>query len=405
MNIGIIKETKNPKDNRVALTPKQIQLLQRRFPQVRFIVQPSEVRVFSNKDYEDVEVTVSNDLRECDVLFGIKEANINTLLPCKHYFFFGHIAKMQSYNRPLIRKMMELNITFTDYEYLVDDNNIRLCAFGWWAGVVGVYNTLRAYGIRYKMFELPKPDKTLTLEYMISEARKHNYLSLKIIITGNGRVSQGAQYFLDSMGIKKVSLCRFLDSNEDDGNPCYIVLRLSELVYPIGNGKIFDRKDFKMNPTQYKSSFLPYARVADVFISCHFWQPDNPVYLSKSDWKDKSIKIKVIGDVTCDIEGSIESTIRSSTHDEPFYDYNPDTEQEEPAFSSDKNITVMAVDTLPNALAKDTSNYFGEALIKYVFEDILSKNTDKTALIQRATILENGKLTDKYSYLSDYALK
>lgn len=403
MKIGIIKETKIREDNRVALTPAQIRLLKKHFPQVQFAMQASTIRAIKDEEYKNAGIDVLDNLTDCDILLGIKEADIYSLIPNKHYFFFGHIAKQQPYNKPLIKKMMELNITFTDYEYLVDDNNIRLCAFGWWAGIVGVYNTLKAYGIRFNIFELPKPDKTFTLEYMLKEAIKHNYLSLKIVITGNGRVSQGAQYFLDSIGIRKETSFDFLNQNREEGVPTYTVLGLPELVRPIDKTQTYYRHDFKENPSLYESTFMQYARIADVFIPCHFWKPGDPIYLSKSDLKDKSVKIKIIGDVTCDIGGSVESTLRSTTHDEPFYDYNPKTEQEESAFSSEQNITIMAIDTLSNALAIDTSNYFGEALMKYILEDILKNNNDKTRIIQRATILENGKLTKQFQYLENYA--
>ena len=403
MKIGIIKETKIPEDNRVALTPKQIQILKECNPHVDFIVQPSELRAIGDDEYREAGINVSDDLKACDILFGIKEADVNTLIPNKHYFFFGHIAKMQPYNRPLIKKMIDLNITFTDYEYLVDNNNFRLCAFGWWAGVVGAYNTLRAYGIRSDAFELPKPNKKFTLDYLLSEVRKHQYDTLKIVVTGNGRVSQGAQFVLDNIGIKKIEAQEFLNLEDEEKMPVYTVLGLSDLVTHKEEEAFFDRTDFKLNPTLYKSCFLPYAYIANVFIPCHFWQPDHPIYLSKDDLKDKNLNLKIIGDVTCDIDGSVASTIKPSTHDNPFYDYNPKTGQEESSFSSENNITIMAVDTLPNALAIDTSNYFGESLMKYIFEDLLTKNIEQNAVIARATILKKGKLTDKYSYLHDYA--
>ena len=403
MKIGIIKETKIPEDNRVALTPKQVQLLEKQFPQVQLVVQSSEIRAIGDEEYKNAGIDVSEDLTDCDVLFGIKEADIYSLLPDKHYFFFGHIAKEQPYNQPLIKKMMDLNITFTDYEYLVDENNVRLCAFGWWAGVVGVYNTLRAYGLRFNSFELPKPDKTFTLEFLLSEARKHNYCPLKIIVTGNGRVSQGAQYVLDNIGIRKEAPANFLNPDVEESPSSYTVLGLPELVRPINKESSFNRQEFREDPSLYESNFMQYAKVANVFIPCHFWQPGNPVYLSKTDLKNKSMNIKIIGDVTCDIEGSIESTLRPATHDDPFYDYNPDTEQEEIAFSSDRNITVMAVDTLPNALAIDTSEYFGQTLIESVFPDVLGMDSLNSKVIERATILKKGQLTEKFEYLYNYA--
>ena len=147
MRIALIKETKIPVDNRVALSPRQVAELNKRFPGHKIVVQASDVRVFSDDEYRAEGVPVVSRVDDCDILFGIKEAKIESLIPNKRYFFFGHIAKMQEYNRPLLQAFIQKHITFCDYEYLVDDNNIRVCAFGWWAGVVGVYYTLRGYGL------------------------------------------------------------------------------------------------------------------------------------------------------------------------------------------------------------------------------------------------------------------
>ena len=402
IKVGILKETKHPIDNRVALAPEQIVSLQEKFPQAKFYVQKSDIRAYSDNDYSAAGVLVVDNVNDCDVLFGIKEADIQTLLPNKHYVFFGHIAKEQPYNQPLIRKMVELGITFSDYEYFVDDNNQRLCAFGWWAGVVGTYNSLRAYGFKYKLFELPKPDLKFTLEKLLANVKEIAHLcKCKVVLTGAGRVSQGAQYVLKHINACQVAPSEFLELTNVN-ELTYVVLDLDYLVEHIDPSLPFDVKDFIANGQNYKSSFAKYAYVADVLISCHYWSPGYPVYLDNEMLKDPNLNIKVIGDITCDIQGSIMSTLRASTHDEPFYDFCTETLSEKTAFSNLKNITVMAVDTCPNALALDTSRYFGEALSEHVFPLILSGQTEDP-IIARATILKDGQLTDRYIYLKEYA--
>ena len=401
--IGLIKETKNPVDNRVALTPQEIINLQQKYSNALFYVQSSNIRVYSDEEYRKLGIPVVDSLDDCDYLFGIKEADLSTLIPNKHYFFFGHIAKEQPYNRPLIKKMMELGITFSDYEYLVDDNNHRLCAFGWWAGIVGTYNTLRAYGIRYGKFELPKPDFHFTLDKLLDNLKKvADKCSCRIILTGNGRVSNGSQYVLEEIGAKRLSPEEFLNGDFSDNGIIYTVLDAEQLVKPKDCNKIFSFQDFISNGDDYISDFAKYSYKADVLISCHFWSPDHPVYLDNDLLQDTKMSIKIIGDITCDIKGSILSTIRSSTHDEPFYDFDPESLSEKKPFSSDRHITVMAVDTCPNALALDTSRYFGETLSEYVFPLILEGRLEDPVL-QRATILNNGKLTEKYLYLKNFA--
>ena len=400
MKIGLIRETKVPEDNRVALTPHQVKMLQDSYEGTQFCVQSSMTRSYSDEEYRELGIEVREDVSDCDVLLGIKEADVSTLLSKKHYFFFGHIAKMQTYNLPLLQNMIKLGLTFSDYEYLVDDKGDRLCAFGWWAGVVGVYNTLRAYGLKYSLFTLEQPDRKFTLDLLIERLRGIELPAMKILLTGNGRVSHGAQFVLNKMGVKELTVDDYLRVDVEE--PCFCVADIDQLVCAKDGAKgKFDFSHFKAYPREYVSDFGRFYCVSDVLISCHFWAPEQPVYLDTKDLSDIRNKIKVIGDVTCDIQGSIKSTLRPSTHAEPFYDYNPQTRKEEKAFSDINNITVMAVDTLPNALARDTSDYFGELLLQHVLVPLCaSQNLD---VIERATILKEGKLTGRFNYLKDFA--
>ena len=225
----------------------------------------------------------------------------------------------------------------------------------------------------------------------------------KLIVTGNGRVSHGAQFVLDQIGFARVDNDDFVNDASTKGL-VYTVADVDSLVRrKDGVKRSFDFDYFRTHSNLYDSDFLKFACSADVLVSGHYWDNDNPVYLSGEDLRREDLQLAVIGDITCDILGSIKSTLRSSTHSDPFYDYNPQTGKEEPAFSSERNITVMAVDTLPNALALDTSKYFGEMLSKYVFDDILSGNIENSRVIQRATIIKAGKLTPRFSYLEQYA--
>ncbi len=401
VKIGIVKETKTPIDNRVALTPNEILDIQQKYPKVEFLVERSNIRAYADEEYEKCGISVVDSLECCDVLFGIKEAKLETLIPNKHYFFFGHIAKEQPYNRPLIRKMMDLGITFSDYEYLVDDKGQRLCAFGWWAGVVGAYNTLRAYGLRTKRFELEKPGVDFTLEKLITNVKEIKSLcDTSIVITGNGKVSHGAQYVMQQMFATEMTPEEFL-ARGNVSELVYTVLKAENLVKH-KDGLEYNAVDFKKNGQNYVSQFQQYAYSTEILLSCHYWGVDQPIYLDEELLKDKNFSIKIVGDVTCDIKGSILSTIRSSTHDEPFYDFNPQTMQEEEAFSNENNISVMAIDTCPNALALDTSAYFGQKLMEHVFPLIIEGKYDHP-ILKRATILKNGKLTEKYLYLKKYA--
>ena len=401
MKIGLIKETKVPEDNRVALSPVQVAKLNKEFPESEIIVQSSDIRAFSDEEYRKAGVRVVGDMSECDVLFGIKEAKIDSLIPNKHYFFFGHIAKMQEYNRPLLQAMLAKNLTFSDYEYLVDKNGERVCAFGWWAGVVGVYYTLRGYLLREGRNSLPKPGRTFTLAQMRTILATAQLPNVKILITGNGRVAQGATYVMRECRAMELTYEQFM-SDEPVNTLSFYRASVNELVKR-KDGKPFDRNDFRNNPEKYESDFIKFAKHTDIYIPCHFWDPKAPVYLEQEDFQKYNLPIKMIGDITCDICGGIKSTIRPATHAEPYYDFNPVTCKEELPFSSPDNITVMAVDTCPNALAIDASEYFGDMLTEYVFKPLLRGEGERSNVIRKSTIVCDGELTEKFSYLKDYA--
>jgi alanine dehydrogenase len=401
MKIGLIRETKIPEDNRVALSPVQVAKLNQEFPDSEIVVQSSDIRAFADDEYRQAGVKVIDDMSDCDVLFGIKEAQINSLIPNKHYFFFAHIAKMQEYNRPLLQAMLAKNLTFSDYEYLVDENGERVCAFGWWAGVVGVYYTLRGYLLREGCNPLPKPDRKFTLAQMRTILATARLPKVKILITGNGRVAQGATYVMRECRAQELTYEQFM-SDEPVNTLSFYRASVNELVKR-KDGKPFDRSDFRSNPEEYESDFMKFAKHTDIFVSCHFWDPKAPVYLEQEDFVKYNLPIKMIGDITCDICGSIKSTVRASTHAEPYYDFNPITFKEELPFSSKDNITVMAVDTCPNALAIDASEYFGEMLTEYVFKPLLRGEDVESEVIRKATIVQNGRLTEKFSYLKSFS--
>lgn len=399
MKLALIKETKTPVDNRVALSPKQVAELNRRYPQHEIVVQASDIRAFSDDEYLAEGVQVVNNVDDCDILFGIKEAKVESLIPDKQYFFFGHIAKMQEYNRPLLQAFMRKHITFCDYEYLVDEKNMRVAAFGWWAGVVGVYYTLRGYGLKHNLYELPKPDLHFTLEKLLDSLMSIQLPKVKLMVTGAGRVSQGARYVLDYIGAHKMTEEEYLEAEQVEGlSYCYAD---ADHLVKRKDGAAFSWQDFTQNAKDYESDFMRWAKQTDVLICAHFWGPEAPVYLTEEDLRNKEMRIRMIGDITCDIKGSIKSTVRPATHAEPYYDYNPETERDEPAFSSETNITVMAVDTCPNALAIDTSAYFGEMLTKHVFEPLLKG--EHSDVIDRSMILREGELTPRFDYLSEFA--
>ena len=398
IKVGILRETKNPPDRRVPITPAQALTFTERFPNVELYIQPSDIRGFSDEEYRYLELNMKEDLSDCDILLGIKEVDYSALISDKTYLFFAHVAKKQPHNQKLMQEIVKKRITLVDYEYLTDYNGARIIAFGRWAGMVGAYNGVRARGIRNNSFELKPAHECHDMDEMFAGLKKLELKPKKILLTGGGRVAMGAMETLRALNLREVTPEEFLENNFNEP----VVCRLDPEHYvKHKRGLNFDLHHFFEHPEEYESTFKPYQKVTDLYIACHYWDPKSPHFITQEDMQKTDFRISVIADVSCDIDGPIASTLRSSTIADPFYDYNPETGKEEPPFTDEKNITVMAVDNLPGELPRDASQEFGETLLDEIFPYLLG-NDDK-GVIERGTITEKGKLTEKYKYLKDYA--
>ena len=398
LKVGILRETKDPPDRRVPLTPLQIIHLEKLYPDVKFFIQPDNNRCYTNEEYESLNITLKEDLGDCDVLMGVKEVDKRTLMSDKTYLFFSHVTKKQPNNREMFKEIADKKNTLIDYEYLTTNTGQRVVAFGRYAGIVGAYNGLRTKGIKTGSFELVPAYKCRDLKEMWS-GLKHAKIKpgLKILITGNGRVANGAAETLSIGNIAQVKPEDFLA--RDFNVPVFCQIGPDHYVkHKKGLKFIFDH--FVNHPREFESTFLPYTRVSDVLIAGHYWDPNAPIFFTKENMKRDDFRISVIADISCDIDGPIPSTIRSTTISDPFYDYNPQLQREEPAFSRPTNITVMSIDNLPGELPRDASFDFGEQLIENVLPDLLMGI--ESYVIQSAVILKDGKLTPGYAYLDDF---
>jgi saccharopine dehydrogenase (NAD+, L-lysine forming) len=395
MHIGILKETKVPADRRVPLTPRMARLLMERHPEFDITVESSDIRCYSDDEYREAGIRVTGDISHCDLLVGVKEVAVSSLVPGKTYMFFSHTAKQQVYNRGLLREIVKLNITLVDYEYLTDSSNTRLVAFGRWAGIVGAYNGLRGFGLRNRLFDLRHANKCRDKNEMFSELGKVSLPAIKILITGGGRVAAGTLETMAPLGIRKVDPAEFLHEKFDEPVICQI--EPWEYVER-KDGSDFDLQDFFFYPEEYDSVFYRYARVTDLFIPCHYWDPRSPVFLERDDYLKPDFNISVIADISCDIRKPIASTLRASTIADPFYGYDPVNDNEGKPFDQD-NITVMAVDNLPGELPRDASEEFSANLVELVFPAFLN---DREGIIERSTIVREGGLTRNFSYLENF---
>lgn len=396
MKIAIIKERKNPPDKRVVLSPDACENLLHSFSNLEIKVESSNNRTFSDEEYQKKGIIVTDDVSGCDLMLGVKEVPINALISNKKYFFFSHTIKKQSYNRDLLNAVLDKNIELYDHEVITDKNDIRLVAFGRYAGIVGAYNGIRAYGKKSISFNLPKAQTLHNQKELIDKLQKLNLPNIKIVLTGKGRVSNGAKEMLDAMGIKEVGIYAYLNQKFEEA--VYVQLDVLDYNKRI-DGKIIDMYDFFNNPSEYKGDFMRFSAVSDIYIAGHFYANGSPYIFTRKDAKSNHFKIRVVADISCDIDGPVASTIRSSTIANPIYGYNPITEKEDD-FLKENVIAVMAVDNLPNEIPKDASLAFGESFVKYVIPSFF--NDDKDGILQRGRMTLNGKLTQRYSYLQDY---
>ncbi|MFQ3182732.1 MAG: alanine dehydrogenase [Polaribacter sp.] len=396
MKFGIIKERKNPPDRRVVFSPKKLEEFKRKFTDAALYVESSAIRIFSDNQYKEAGFEITEDMSRCDVLFGVKEVPLGALIPNKKYFFFSHTIKKQPYNRDLLNAILEKNIELYDHEVIIKENGTRLIGFGRYAGIVGAYNGFRAIGLKNKSFNLPKADSLDNRQELIAALNAIQLPNLKILLTGNGKVAYGAKEMLDAMQIKKVSLVEYL--SQTFNKPVYCLADVLD-YNKHKEGIHTTNKHFYNQPEAYVSDFMRFAKVTDFFIAGHFYGNGAPYLFTRENAKLADFKIKYVADISCDVNGPVASTLRASTIADPIYGYNPITESEV-AYTDKDAIVVMAVDNLPCELPKDASEGFGEMFLENVIPAFF--NGDKDGVLQRAKMTENGKLTERFSYLQAY---
>jgi len=398
MKIALIKERKNPPDRRVVLTPEQAKELMEQFPELEIVVEKSDIRSYTDDEYRQAGIKIVDDISDADVLLGVKEVPVDALIPGKKYFFFSHTIKKQPYNRKLLLAILDKNIEFYDHETIVNKKGFRLVAFGYYAGIVGAYNTIRTYGKKTGLFDLPRAIDLKDKAELINKLKEIKPLlpPVKIVLTGKGRVGNGAKEMLDAMDLKEVSPETFLEQSFDE--PVYTQIDV-DWYNKHKEGKTFDFQEFFTQPENFEGDFEKFTKVADIYIAGHFYGQGAPYIFTKEQAQAPDNKIKVVGDISCDIDGPVATTIKASTIADPIYGYDPQTGKET-EYKNDQAIACMTVDNLPNEIARDASEGFGKNFEKYIIPAFF--NNDKDGILQRAKMTENGQLTERFKYLQDY---
>ncbi len=429
--IGIRREDKNEWERRVPLTPGAVRILKDKFG-IKTIVQPSKLRIFKDEEYVNAGAEINESLSEADTVFAVKEIPIGLLEDEKTYIFFSHTIKGQSYNMDLLRAMMKKKVNLIDYERIVDENNRRLIFFGKYAGLAGMVETLHGIGQKLKLqgFDTPLSEIKQAYSYnSVEDAKDHireigkeiekagfppELSPFVFAFAGYGNVSQGAQEIFDLLPFKSMSIdvleLNYENFSADNYNFYKVILREEDLVKR-KTGE-FDLTEYYNNPELYVSKFEEYAENIKVLINCIYWTEKYPRLLTKEYLKNQAALLKfpnlrMVGDISCDIEGSIEITHKVTMPDNPSFTYFGDGDRFEEGISA-AGVSVMAVDNLPCEFPKESSEAFSEVLLDFVNgisgADFNSEFQSLTLPepVRRALILHRGELTDDYKYMRSF---
>ena len=385
MKIGVIREGKNPADNRVALSPHQCKVVMRKFPQINIVVQPSAIRCYKDLEYTALGVTLQENLNDCDVILGIKEVPIENLIENKTYFFFSHTKKKQPHNKRLLQEIIARKIRMIDYECLTYADGQRVLGFGFFAGIVGAHNGLLTYGKKTSTFHLSAMNKFKDFRDVVYQYFEVKLPNIKIVSTGNGRVSTGVQETMNMFDIKRVDKDDFVKKNFEYPVYCELV---AEDLYKHKDTHVYHRKDFRNNSSNYYCDFEQFYKVADVMMNGVYWQKGIAPFFTLEEMQKSDFNLKVIADITCDVNGSIPCNLGATSISNPTYGFDRKTFTACEPFKQG-TVDVMAVDNLPNELPRDASDFFGVQLTKNVLPELFNKESE---MLKRATIAMNGDL-------------
>ena len=398
-NIGIVRESRND-ENRTPLVPEHIKKYKESNQNINFIIQPSNSRCFSDEEYELCGAKINENLNECSIIFGVKEIDPNILINNRTYLFFSHTFKInkqqkniEKNKKDLLLSILNKKITLIDYENIRGKNGTRCLGFGRFAGIVGCYNTLNLLLKVLGKQSLASAYKINDYERLVLNLKNLYFPKTKILVTGDGRVAKGVIELLNQTNIKAVSKKDFLEKKFDQ--PIFCNLETKDYVTN-NSSTNFNLEHFINNPQDYSSSALQYLKETNILISAHYWDPSSPKIFENEDLKVLQ-NLKIVGDITCDINGSVPTTIRSTTIEEPNYWIERYTLKE--IDENNDGIAVMAVDNLPSELPRDSSTEFSEGIINEVLPFLLKEDDGR---ILNGTITTDGSFLEKYNYLNDY---
>lgn len=399
-------------------------------------------RTFDDSAYAAVGAKIGEDLGAARVVFGLKEIEKDKIQADKAYLCFSHTHKGQVKNKAMLKRFMDQRATLIDYELVCKANGARIItAFTYFAGYAGMIDTLWTVGRRYALRGISHPFSQVPqsiekedlglIESMLREIGKEieqngtpeSLPPFINLILGEGKTSTGSQRIYANLPVENIQADQLKDVFENGSrNKVYqCVLGISEM-FKLKSDASVDHTTYNSWSVREKEShyfqhpgdfetnldqFLPYS---SILMNCILWGPEYPRTMSRAFTKTQwgiSQTLEAIGDITCDPEGSIEFS-KETWIDNPVFIYNPATNQSRDGFEGE-GIAVMAVTNLPCEFSADASEQFSTDM-EPVFNGILTANYDAANIgesglpkeVADATILWNGKLTEKYAYMAEY---
>ena len=432
-SIGIRREDKSEWERRVAVTPRDAAALQREHG-IQVVVQPSDIRAFSGEEFARAGITVQEDLSPCSVIFGIKEMPGDFFERDKAYVFFAHVIKGQAYNMPMLRSMLDLGCTLIDYERVVDDKNRRLIFFGWHAGVAGMVDTLWALGQRLAWEGIASPLAGLrqthtyrdlaAVRAALGQVRDkieagglpEQVTPLIVGVAGYGNVSLGAQEMLDLLPVIEIEpeeVATIAASEAASRRHVYkVVFKEWHMVEPALPDGVFELQDYYDHPEKYRGVFEQYLPHLTVLVNAIYWTEAYPRLVTTAGLRtlfesEARPRLRILGDISCDVEGAIECTVKCTEPGDPIYVYDPLSGEVIDGHEG-PGVVVLAVDILPSELPREASVDFSRILqpfIPAIARSDFSTPFEECNLppeIKRAVIAYQGQLTADYEYIGEF---
>jgi len=421
--IGIRREDKNQWERRVCISPQHVEKLMKE-TDVEVTVQPSNLRIFTDYQYEKAGAIIEEDLSKVDTILGVKEVPIEKLLKEKTYFMFSHTHKAQEYNMPLLQNILDKDIRLIDYELMKQDGK-RVVMFGKFAGYAGFVDLVHGFGKRLLSLGFGTPFVHMGMAHTYSDIQSAREALKKLgdiiqqnglpralgpttfVFTGSGNVSKGALSMFEQLPHRYVTVDELqqLHKSQNFNNHIVYGCKLKCQDYLMStDGRPFDYSNYLKKPKLYQSIFhekiLPYTTV---LINGAYWDQQYPRLLTTKQLRDfqqsneANTKLISIADISCDINGSLEFMSKASTIDDPFF-YADALSNSTHSNLQKPGVQIMSIDNLPTEFPLESTLYFSEKLYPYLKEYVLGNSK----VINDAIICESSQLKPEFNHLKPF---